>query len=116
MGVQTSSVDTLRLGVCSWSLKPRSPQDLAQKARWCGVDAVQLALDPLRTGEWGVEDTLRALSAAGLSIVSGMMAMAGEDYSTLESIRRTGGVGPDERWAENLAAARANAELAWRMR
>jgi L-ribulose-5-phosphate 3-epimerase len=116
MGVPASSADTPQLGVCSWSLKPRSPQDLAQKARWCGVDAVQLALDPLRRGEWGVEDTLAALSAAGLSIASGMMAMAGEDYSTLESIRRTGGVGPDERWAENLAAARANAELAWRLR
>jgi sugar phosphate isomerase/epimerase len=116
MGVPASSLAVPRLGVCSWSLKPRSPQDLAQKARWCGVDTVQLALDPLRTGEWGVEETVRALSAAGLSIASGMMTMDGEDYSTLESIRRTGGVGPDERWPENLAAARANAELAWRLR
>ena len=105
-----------RLGVCSWSLKPRSPQDLAQKVQWCGVQDVQLALDPLRTGAWGVEETVRTLAAAGLRIRSGMMAMAGEDYSSFESIRRTGGVGPDERWPENLAAARADAELAWRLR
>jgi L-ribulose-5-phosphate 3-epimerase len=116
MGEPVRSADLPRLGVCSWSLKPRSPQDLAQKAHWCGVDGVQLALDPLRTGGWSVEDTLRALSAAGLAIRSGMQAMAGEDYSTLESIKATGGVGPDARWPENLAAARANAELAWRLR
>src|SRR5207244_3794505 len=45
-------------------------------------------------------------------ILSGMMAMKGEDYSTLESIRRTGGVRPDEHWPENLAAAAANARIA----
>jgi sugar phosphate isomerase/epimerase len=109
-------IEPPRLGVCSWSLKPRSPQDLAQKARWCGVGALQLALDPVRTGGWSLEDTVRSLSAAGLLLRSGMMAMAGEDYSTLQSIRATGGVGPDARWPGNLAAARANAALAWRLR
>jgi sugar phosphate isomerase/epimerase len=41
-----------------------------------------------------------------------MMAMQGEDYSTLESIRTTGGVRPDATWDANLAAARENAALA----
>ena len=108
--------DPPRLGVCSWSLKPRSPQDLAQKARWCGVDALQIALDPLRTGGWGLEDTVHALADAGLAVRSGMLAMAGEDYSTLQSIQETGGLGPDARWPDNLAAARADALLAWRLR
>jgi len=108
--------DPPRLGVCSWSLKPRGPQDLAEKTRACGVDALQLALDPLRKGNFGVEDTVRCLAARGLTIRSGMMTMAGEDYSTPESIRATGGVGPDARWPDNLAAARANAALAWRLR
>jgi len=108
--------DPPRLGVCSWSLKPRSPQDLAQKARWCGVDALQIALDPLRTGGWGLEDTVHALAGAGLALRSGMLAMAGEDYSTLQSIQATGGLGPDARWPDNLAAARADALLAWRLR
>ena len=116
MGAPATAIEPPRLGVCSWSLKPRSPQDLAQKAHWCGVDCLQLALDPLRTGAWGVDETVRALSAAGLEVRSGMLAMAGEDYSTLESIRATGGVGPDARWPENLAAAHAAAELAWRLR
>jgi len=113
---ESALVESSHLGACSWSLKPRSPQDLAQKARWCGVDALQLALDPLRTGAWNIEDTVRSLLAAGLRLRSGMMAMDGEDYSTPESIRATGGVGPDARWPGNLAAARANAVLAWRLR
>jgi sugar phosphate isomerase/epimerase len=40
------------------------------------------------------------------------MAMAGEDYSTPASIRRTGGIVPDHTWLTNLAAAGRNAALA----
>jgi L-ribulose-5-phosphate 3-epimerase len=89
--------------------------DLAQTAASCGVEGVQLALDPLRTGHWGTRETVTALEAAGLRILSGMMATKGEDYSTLDSIRTTGGVRLDEHWDENLAAARANASLARRL-
>jgi sugar phosphate isomerase/epimerase len=69
----------------------------------------------VRRGEWGFDETVAALKQAGIGIASGMMSMKGEDYSTLESIRRTGGVAPDGTWAENLAAARGNASLARRM-
>ncbi len=103
---------TPRLGVCSWSLQPTSPGDLAQKVGATGLGFVQLALDPIRRGEWGLGDTARALEAAGIAIASGMMEMAGEDYATLDSIRATGGVRPDATWGANLAAASANAELA----
>lgn len=101
-----------RLGVCSWSLRPGSPAELAELVGATGLRAVQLALDPLRTGELGVAETTAALARAGVVVASGMMAMAGEDYSTLESIRRTGGVAPDATWEENLVAAAANARLA----
>lgn len=101
--------------VCSWSLRPTSPADLAEKVKACGLDAVQLALDPVRTGAWDESDLVRTLNEAGIRLVSGMMATAGEDYTTIESIRRTGGVRPDATWEENLAAARANADLAARL-
>jgi sugar phosphate isomerase/epimerase len=106
-----------RIGVCSWSLRPSSAADLAERVRACGLRAVQLALDPVRRNEpgWSEAETARRLGDAGISMLSGMMAMAGEDYSTLESIRLTGGVRPDARWAENLAAAGANAALAQRL-
>jgi sugar phosphate isomerase/epimerase len=101
-----------KVGVCSWSLEPRGPEDLTEKVGKVGVRHVQLALDPIRAGGWGLAPTRRALDAAGIGVVSGMMAMKGEDYTTLQTIERTGGVLLDEHWQENLAAARANAAIA----
>jgi sugar phosphate isomerase/epimerase len=101
-----------RIGVCSWSLKAGSPEELAARARAVGVGCLQLALDPLRTGEWSTDETLRALGARGLEIRSGMMGAAGEDYSTLETIRATGGLRLDRHWEANRRAASANARLA----
>jgi len=103
---------THRIGVCSWSLAPTDPGDLSAKVQECGLSAVQIALDPIRTGKWKLDETRRVLDDAGIEIVSGMMAMAGEDYSTLESIRRTGGVRLDETWETNRTAAKTNAVIA----
>jgi sugar phosphate isomerase/epimerase len=103
---------TRRIGVCSWSLQPSGPADLALKTRACGLDWIQLALDPLRTGAWKIDETRHELTKNGVGILSGMMAMRGEDYATLESIRATGGVRADAHWDANLAAARENAALA----
>lgn len=104
--------DERLLGVCSWSLEPKSPQDLAAKVQQCGVRAVQLALDPIRTGAWTLSDTMQAFENAGLGVVSGMMGCKGENYSTLQTIRETGGIRPEATWAENLKAAEANAQIA----
>jgi L-ribulose-5-phosphate 3-epimerase len=100
------------LGVCSWSLRPTSAADLVEKVRSSGLQHVQLHLDPIRRNEWPLQDTLSRLKAAGITIASGMMSMKNEDYSTLDTIRQTGGIAPDETWPENLAAARANASTA----
>ncbi len=103
------------IGVCSWSLRPESPGDLAAKVRACGLKAVQLALDPIRRNEWDEVEVREALDEEGIAILSGMMAMEGEDYSTLESIRATGGVRPAETAERNLEAAKENAAIAQRM-
>src|SRR5205085_4298958 len=91
-----------QIGVCSWSLKPATPQDLARDAGEAGVVGVQLALEPLRSEKWSVEETTTVLRRAGLRILSGMLACKGEDYSTLESIRETGGLRSDAHWLANL--------------
>jgi L-ribulose-5-phosphate 3-epimerase len=101
-----------RVGVCSWSLRPQSPEDLARKVRECGLARVQLALDPLRTGHWDAQRTRETLAAAGIALESGMLQTHGEDYSSLAAIRETGGLRPDGTWSKNLEAARANAKLA----
>jgi L-ribulose-5-phosphate 3-epimerase len=104
-----------RLAVCSWSLQPNSPQDLMAKLQQTGVRRVQLALDPLRDDPsvWG--KTPELLQQAGIGIVSGMFGCVGEDYSTLETIRVTGGIAPDATWEKNWKNIQATAELAQRL-
>lgn len=104
-----------RLAVCSWSLQPASPQDLAQKLAATGISCVQLALDPLRASPkiWG--DTEKVFRDSGITVVSGMVACLGEDYATLESIRLTGGIAPDATWEQNLKNFRACAVIAKKM-
>jgi sugar phosphate isomerase/epimerase len=100
------------IGACSWSLRAGTPQDLAERLSKAGLSAVQLAIDPIRKSVWSVDAIAEALDEAGIRIRSGMMAMKGEDYSSLESIRKTGGVRSDEHWERNLEAAEDNAEIA----
>ena len=98
--------------MCSWSLQPANPRDLAAKLQTTGVQRIQLALDPLREcpDVWG--NTGAVCREQGIGIISGMFGCAGEDYSTLESIQRTGGIAPDATWAENLKNIRLAAGLA----
>jgi len=98
-----------RLGVCSWSLQPASPQQLAAQFREIGLSSVQLDLDPLREQPevWG--DVQKVLAGEGIRVVSGMFRCVGEDYSTLESIRVTGGLVPDDTWEQNWRNAQATA-------
>lgn len=92
------------LGLCSWSLRPENPADLVRRARHAGFSAVQLALVPVcEDPAWsGAVDELRS---AGIAILSGMLATIGEDYSSLESIARTGGLRPTTHWEANLRRA-----------
>jgi sugar phosphate isomerase/epimerase len=89
-----------RLAVCSWSLRPKDPADLIGQLRQLGMDKIQLALGPLaHDAAWAGAGA--KLSAAGVKVVSGMFGTVGEDYTTLETIRKTGGVVPDATWDEN---------------
>jgi L-ribulose-5-phosphate 3-epimerase len=100
-----------RLGVCSWSLQPSGPAELIEKINAIGIKKVQLALDPLvADAAWA--DTAAALSDAGIEIASGMFGCIGEDYSSLDAIRVTGGIVPDETWEGNWANITAVADIA----
>ena len=101
-----------RLAVCSWSLQPSSPQQLVENLRSIGLSRVQLALDPLRENPAVWSDTANLFRQHGISIVSGMFGTVGEDYTSLESIRRTGGLVPDDTWDENWENVQATAALA----
>jgi L-ribulose-5-phosphate 3-epimerase len=100
-----------RLAVCSWSLQPKSPDELIAQLKAIGILRVQIALDPIRA-----EPAWRNFGAMaaneGIRLVSGMFGTIGEDYTTMETIRRTGGVVPDQTWDENWKNIQATARLA----
>ncbi len=104
-----------RLAVCSWSLQPTSPQQLLNYVREIGIPRVQLALDPLRENPevWGALPELFA--AAGVTLAGGMFGTVGEDYTTPETIKRTGGVVPDGTWEQNWRNIQAVAGIAARL-
>jgi sugar phosphate isomerase/epimerase len=67
-----------------------------------GLNRIQIALDPFHEAPelWAAFPDLAA--KAGVTPVSGMFGTVGEDYTTLESIKLTGGVVPDQTWEQNL--------------
>lgn len=101
-----------RLAVCSWSLQPTNPADLIAKLKTIGLRHVQLALDPLREAPEVWAATPNLFQQAGITIVSGMFGCVGEDYTTLDTIRVTGGIAPDATWDQNRKNIQATVALA----
>jgi L-ribulose-5-phosphate 3-epimerase len=109
------AIPASRLAVCSWSLQSANPLQLLQQVKEVGISRVQIALDPLREHPdvWGSFPEL--CHDHHVTLVSGMFGTVDEDYSTLESIKRTGGVVPDGTWDANWRHIQATAELAHKL-
>lgn len=99
------------LGVCSWSLKPLSPKELVSSCKDCGIDAIQLALLPL-VNDCTWRDCIQVLRDSGIKLLSGMLEASGEDYSTLETIAKTGGLRQTEMWPSTKENALRVADIA----
>jgi L-ribulose-5-phosphate 3-epimerase len=100
------------VGVCSWSLRMDVP-GVAGAMRELGLEHVHLGIrQVVEDSGSGCFDTIKAQD---WTITSTMIDFPQEDYSTLESIRVTGGVAPDEHWQRNhnlfLGAVIATARL-----
>lgn len=105
-----------RLAVCSWSMQPTSAEDLFTKLAATGLNRLQIAIDPIRVNKGGAWADFAALAAKkGVTCVSGMLGTVGEDYTTLETIRRTGGVVPDATWPETWKNIQADVEVAQKL-
>ena len=114
-----AGVDAERIGVCSWSYQ-RPLREVADEMAKIGVKGIDLALTPFVApdGRHGVEEGEEALAFAKAQFASGawrlfatMISFPQEDYSTLDTIRKTGGVVPDDCWPRNREIATAAAEL-----
>ncbi len=108
-----------RLGVCSWSLGVPI-DEVAVQMRELGIKKVHLALAPFiaaderHGGSEGAAAWQRVKErvASGEWIVTAtMISFRGEDYSTLESIKKTGGIVPDANWEFNRGLVAKGAAL-----
>ena len=101
------------IAICSWSLQPQGMQDLAAKVKELGLQHVQLALvDLVMLDDKRKYEELGHLRAAGIKYSGGMLGFAGEDYSSIERIRDTGGFVPDAEWPLRKRLALEAAKLA----
>ena len=108
-----------RIGVCSWSF--RMPFDkVAEEMKKLGLKRIHLALQPFLEGEsrHGAGESAASLEKVKERIATGewvlsatMIGFPQEDYSTLETIKKTGGVVPDDVWESNKKIVRAGAKL-----
>lgn len=104
------------IGVCSWSLRPSDLGDLFARVRRLNLSHVQLALAELVAVDAAQrEAAIKAVHHSGLTVTATMINFAGEDYTTIASIRRTGGYAPDDQWesrkSDTIAAARLAKDL-----
>lgn len=79
--------------------------------RQTGLRYIQCAVDPFREANQAWRELPDLCRQHGLELISGMFGTVGEDYTTLESIRLTGGLVPDQTWDENWENIQAVAEM-----
>ncbi len=84
----------LSLGVCSWSLQVRSIAELKRLLDRLGVTVVQIACGDPHHANWDEEDALpETARASGIVMTGAMLGFPGEDYTTPQTIKATGGFG-----------------------
>ena len=93
---------------------------VAERMDEAGVKGIHLALGPFIApdGRHGAAEGADAwafvkgkVAKGEWVVMSTMIGMVGEDYSTLESIRRTGGIVPDGNWKANQRIVTRGAQL-----
>ena len=108
-----------RIGVCSWSWQ-KPMKEVAVQMDEVGVKGIHLALGPFIApdGRHGGGENEAAwqlvkdkVAKGEWNVMSTMIGMAGEDYSTLATIRKTGGIVPDKTWATNQKVVTRGAQL-----
>ena len=118
-GCCSVTIPSERVGVCSWSW--RLPmKDVAVQMDKVGVKGIHLALGPFIApdGRHGGAESADAwafvkgkVARGEWKVMSTMIGTVGEDYSTLETIRKTGGIVPDKTWEANKKIVTRGAQL-----
>jgi L-ribulose-5-phosphate 3-epimerase len=96
-------MEPMAIGVCSWSLQVKSVPELRRLLDRLGIDVVQIACGDPHHAAWEEGEGMpEAARSAGFRMVGAMLGFPGEDYSTPETIQRTGGFGDPAQRPERL--------------
>lgn len=86
------------VGICSWSLQTNI-NEVAEAMRNLGIEHIHLAVGPAL--KQNRTDYINTVLKQTWTITATMLDFPQEDYSSLESIKATGGIAPDESWQRN---------------
>src|SRR6188472_4185004 len=97
------AVEPLAIGVCSWSLQVKNVPELRRLLNQLGVNVLQIACGDPQHAAWDEGDALpEAARAAGFEMTGAMLGFPGEDYTTPQTIQKSGGFGNPATRAERL--------------
>jgi sugar phosphate isomerase/epimerase len=97
------SIEPLAIGVCSWSLQVKNIPELSRLLKRLGSDVVQIACGDPHHAAWDEGDKMpEAAKAAGFRMTGAMLGFPGEDYTTPQTIKKTGGFGDPATRPERL--------------
>ncbi|HLN32950.1 MAG TPA: sugar phosphate isomerase/epimerase family protein [Gemmataceae bacterium] len=97
------AVEPLALGVCSWSLQVKSIPELTKLLGRLGIDVVQIACGDPHHAAWDEGERLpEAARNAAFQMTGAMLGFPGEDYTTPQTIQKTGGFGNPATRTERL--------------
>src|SRR5208337_5655981 len=97
------ALEPLAIGVCSWSLQVKSVPELKKLLARLGVDVVQIACGDPHHAAWEEGEQMPAIArSAGFSMTGAMLGFPGEDYTTPQSIQKSGGFGDPATRPERL--------------
>jgi sugar phosphate isomerase/epimerase len=105
------TIQPFEIGVCSWSLQVKSVPELESLCRDLRIDVVQIACGDPHHASWEEgEEMPVAATASSLRMSAAMLGFPGEDYTTPETIKRTGGLGDPALRPERLDRLRWGVE------
>lgn len=82
----------LAIGVCSWSLQVKNIPELKRLMGQLGINVVQIACGDPHHASWDEGDAMpQAAVKAGFAMSGTMLGFPGEDYTTPQTIHKTGG-------------------------
>jgi L-ribulose-5-phosphate 3-epimerase len=92
-----------RLGVCSWSLQVTSIAELKGFLDQLGINVVQIACGDPHHASWSEGDNLPEVAlASGIVMTGAMLGFPGEDYTSPQTIKESGGFGNPATRSERL--------------